>query len=86
MMAAYKMSPLCSRQEGREVYFTAKLDERKLSISFPDVLLEKACGQDASEAKRKVWVKEHRTQLLNALAAARPVPTEFSDVLIEEIS
>ena len=77
-----KASPLCSRDDGKEVYFTVKLSSRKLRVTYPSAYLNAACGQGAPEETRKAWVSAERPALLAALADQEPTDTA---VLIEEI-
>ena len=86
MTREFKWSPLCSRHQGREVYFTARTEARKLSVVFPEEFLDQVCGRTADEGARKSWVKAQREELRDAIAFAKPTPPDLSHVLIEEIS
>ena len=77
-----KASPLCSRDDGKEIYFTVKLPPRKLRVTYPRAYLNAACGEAAPEKARKAWVSAERPALLAALADQKPTDTA---VLIEEI-
>ncbi|MEO0356938.1 MAG: hypothetical protein AAF386_01345 [Pseudomonadota bacterium] len=85
-----KHSPLCSRDDGREVFFTVKSDAgSKFRVTFAVAILDKELGADATEKARKSWVK---TQLPATLTMIAQYPTTGPDPVpsltpkIEEIS
>ena len=78
-----KASPPCTRNNGREIYFTVKRNAEKLRITYPDAYLDKACGADANEQARKAWVAAQKPALLAALAQNTHPDTA---ILIEEIT
>ena len=80
-----KHSPLCSRDNGREITFTAKDGEQKLRFTLPRSLLDQLCGDDAAEDKRKTWVKEHMSDILNIRTTGR-ADAPLTQVHIEEIA
>ena len=84
-MSAVKHSPMCARDEGREVYFTAKTDGKKYRFTLPRALLDDACGDAASEADRKDWAKAHVPDILATLTSATAA-APFDRIRVEEIS
>ena len=80
-----KTSPLCSRDNGREVYFTAKAQDSKLRFTAPRELLDDVLGDDAKEATRKAWVTENKDIILAQRGATVTQPP-FDRVRIEEIA
>ena len=80
-----KTSPLCSRDNGREIFFTANVDGRKHRLTAPRELLDDLCGSTASEKQRKSWVTENKDACLGLLAQT-PITKPFDRILVEEIS
>ncbi|WP_108815950.1 hypothetical protein [Loktanella sp. Alg231-35] len=81
-----KHSPLCSRDDGHEIMFTAKDGDQKLRFTLSRDMLDTTCGAAANEAARKSWVKDHMPDIL-ALRTASVTPTApFNRVRVEEIA
>ena len=78
-------SPLCSRDQGREITFTARDGGQKLRFTLPRSLLDQLCGNDAAEDKRKTWVKDHMSDILNIRTSGR-AEAPLHLVHIEEIA
>ena len=84
-MAKIKTSPLCSRSEGREIYFTARIDDRKYKFTATEQMLDDICGNAATEPSRKAWVKDNTPAILDArLPNGSSAP--YDRVRIEEIA
>lgn len=81
-----KHSPLCSRNDGCEVYFTAKDGPQKLRFTAPQGLLDDVCGADAPETARKTWVKENMTDILQLRTGDGTARMPFARIQIEEIA
>lgn len=80
-----KHSPLCTRQDGQEIHFTAKDDAGKYRFVISRELLDAACGNDASEAHRKEWVTAHMTEILSTRTGSGGANAPFNRILVEEI-
>ena len=84
-----KFSPLCTRDEGREIYFTARDDlDQKFRFTIPRAMLDEEVGAEADEAARKAWVGEHMPGILSAMTAREAggrVKPPFNRVLMEEL-
>ena len=81
-----KHSPLCSRDNGQEIMFTAQDGDQKLRFVLSSDLLDATCGADADEASRKSWVKDNMPDIL-AIRTGTAAPTApFNRVRIEEIT
>ena len=80
-----KFSPLCHRDDG-EVFFTAKVDARKLRIRFPNAFLAQACGDAATGVERDGWVKDQKPHLAASLVSSNDLPMHLNGVCIEEIT
>ena len=84
-MTDIKHSPICARDEGREVFFTARADGTKYRLTVPREVLDDACGDDASEADRKAWARAHVPDILATLTSATAA-APFDRIRVEEIS
>lgn len=84
MTPVLKQSPLCSRRDGREIYFTVRADDGKRRVVVPQGLLDERCGADAGETPRKAWVKENMANILVCVTGRPKVP--FDRVLVEDIA
>ena len=80
-----KHSPMCARDNGREVFFTAKADGTKYRLTVPREVLDDACGDQAPEADRKAWAKAHVQDILARLTSGMH-RTPFDRIRVEEIS
>jgi len=80
-----KHSPLCTRDEGREIMFTAKDGEQKLRFVLTREMLDDICGATASAAQRKKWVSSNLTDILTARHAGL-ASAPFDRVTVEEIT
>lgn len=80
---ALKHSPLCSRNDGREIYFTAKDGEAKFRFVVAREVLDDVCGDMATEKTRKAWVKTNLTNILDVRLGAATAP--FDRVHVEEM-
>ena len=80
-----KHSPLCSRDDGREIYFTVNDGDTKYRITLSREMLDDACGDAATEETRKDWVTSHLAQILNARPEGAKISPPFNRVLVEEI-
>ncbi|MDA8585752.1 hypothetical protein N9L47_05690 [Rhodobacteraceae bacterium] len=70
-----KTSPLCSRDDGREIFFTARLEQTKYRVTLSREMLDDICGDDATEKDRKAWVTTHKPEItasLNGLTRLAP--------------
>ena len=81
-----KHSPLCSRDNGKEIFFTATDGTRKWRFVLPRTLLDKACGEKTNETARKTWVKGQVPDILTAFTAGRDTTSLLNNIRIEEIS
>ncbi|WP_342075410.1 hypothetical protein [Yoonia sp. SS1-5] len=81
-----KHSPLCSRDGGAEIMFTAKDGDAKYRFVMPRSLLDTACGATAGEVARKKWVTRHLPDILATRHGASTAPAPFNRVCVEEIS
>ncbi len=81
-----KQSPLCSRNEGREIYFTVNDGFTKYRFTVPQALLDTECGAPANESVRKAWVKDNLADILNARPEGAPISPPFTHIIVEEIS
>ena len=84
-----KFSPLCTRDEGREIYFTGSEFDRKYRFTLSREMLDDECGDTASEADRKAWVEAHMPGVISALKARTEggrVTPPYNRVLVEELS
>jgi hypothetical protein len=84
-----KVSPLCSRDGGRELYLTARVDARKYRLTLPAAMLDDTCGVTSGEAGRKAWVKENMPDVqatLTARISDASVRPPYTRILVEEIS
>ena len=80
-----KRSPLCVRDEGREIFFTARTEAGKFRVTVPRELLDDTCGDSTGEAGRKSWVNANITDILARLeGTATHAP--FNRIRVEEIS
>ena len=80
-----KHSPLCSRDGGNEIMFTAKDGETKLRFVVSRELLDDECGTAANEAARKTWVKNHLPDILGLRAGMSSETPPLNRVRVEEI-
>ena len=78
-------SPLCSRDDGKEITFTANDGEKKLRFVVPRELLDDECGDTADEAARKTWVEDHLPDILATHHATVALIAPFNRVRVEEI-
>ena len=81
-----KNSPLCTRDEGREIYFTVNDGVTKYRFTVSREMLDDVCGDTAGEETRKAWVKDHLADILNARPEGAPISPPFNRVMVEEIS
>ena len=84
-----KHSPLCTRDDGRTVYFTVSHDGAKYRLTLSGAFLDAECGADADEASRKAWVGDRLPDILGVLTARTGggrVKPPFGDVMVEEIT
>ena len=81
-----KQSPLCSRNEGREIYFTVNDGTTKYRFTVPQDVLDGECGADASQAARETWVRDNMPDILNARPEGAPISPPFTSIIVEEIS
>ncbi len=81
-----KSSPLCSRDEGREIFFTATDGQRKFRLTVSRAMLDDILGNHASEPDRKAWVKTRKTEILALIEGHAEADTGLSSVAVEEIS
>ncbi len=81
-----KQSPLCSRNDGREIYFTVDDGFTKYRFTVPQQMLDGECGETATEAARKTWVQDNLHDILNARPEGAPISPPFTSVIVEEIS
>ncbi len=81
-----KQSPLCSRNEGREIYFTVNDGDTKYRFTVPQDVLDDVCGESADETLRKAWVKDNLSDILNARPEGAPIVPPFTSIIVEEIS
>ncbi len=79
-----KHSPLCMRDDGKEIMFTAKDGDTKYRFVLSRELLDETCGVDASEAERKKWVGTQLADILTARHGTDLKPP-FDRVHVEEI-
>lgn len=84
-MTVVKRSPLCSADDGREIFLTAKTPVTKFRLTVPRELLDDECGDAASETERKTWVETNIPQILAALPGSITRPP-FDRIRIEEIT
>ena len=83
-----KHSPLCTRDGGREVYFTVAHDSGKYRLVVPWEFLDDNCGDSASEATRREWVKGNLPDILGVLTAhtgGGTVKAPWTRIVVEEI-
>lgn len=80
-----KHSPLCSRDGGHEIMFTAKDGDTKLRFVLPRALLDAECGQTANEAARKTWVKSNLPDILAIRTSETAIKSPYNRVRVEEI-
>ncbi len=80
-----KHSPLCSRDGGTEIMFTAKDGDTKYQFIVPRELLDDECGDAASEVARKTWVNNHLSEIL-AVRTGLATQSPFNRVRVEEIA
>jgi len=66
--------------------FTAKDGDRKLRFVVPRGLLDDELGADASQTKRKAWVKTHLPTILDIRLDEAAATAPFDRVRIEEIT
>jgi hypothetical protein len=81
-----KHSPLCSRDGGNEIMFTAKDGDIKFRFVLPRDLLDAECGKTANEAARKTWVKANLQDILAARLNEVTTKKPFNRVRVEEIA
>ena len=81
-----KHSPLCTRDEGREIYFTVNDGDTKYRFTVTREVLDGECGADAGEETRKAWVTDHLADILNARPEGAPISPPFTRIIVEEIS
>lgn len=84
-----KVSPPCTKDEGREVFFTARVDAQKYRLTVPRALLDDTCGEAANETARKAWVKAQMPDIkawLTAKINGAAVSAPYQRILVEEIS
>jgi len=81
-----KHSPLCSRDDGREIYFTAKDGAQKLRFTLSQNLLNEICGDDAAEPARKTWVTDNMSNILTLRTNPDSAEAPFDRILVEEIA
>lgn len=81
-----KNSPLCSRDDGREIYFTVDDGDTKYRFTLSREMLDDECGADASEEQRKSWVKNNLAEILNIRPEGAPYSPPYNRVLVEELS
>ena len=89
MTANLKHSPLCSRDNGNELFFTVKKTDAKYRVVVPCELLDDACGNSGTGSARKAWATQHMPQLLDAFNARSEgglAHDPFNRILVEEIS
>ena len=83
-----KHSPLCTRDAGREVYFTVAHDGSKYRLTLSRAFLDDECGAEADEAARRAWVTDNLPGVLSALTARTgggQVRGQWGRVLVEDI-
>ena len=80
-----KHSPLCSRDAGNEIMFTAKDGATKLRFTLPRDMLDEVCGAAANETARKSWVKSNLDDILALRGSSADAQPPFNHVRIEEI-
>lgn len=84
-----KHSPLCTRNNGREVYFTVSHDGGKYRLTVPEDFLDDECGAAADEATRTAWVTDNMAHVLQSLTArlgGGMVQSPYGRVVVEGIS
>ncbi len=81
-----KSSPLCSRDDGREVFFTATDGDRKFRVTVPKAMLDDVLGTSAGEADRKAWVKTRKNEMLDLIEGGAPAQDRLAGVAVEELS
>lgn len=81
-----KHSPLCTRDDGKEVYFTVDDGDTKYRFTLSTEMLDDECGDAATEADRKAWVQNNLAHILNVRPEGAPFSPPFNRVIVEEIS
>ena len=80
-----KRSPLCSRDNGREVHFTFRENEREAKVILSTEMLDDTLGDVATESQRLEWVEDNIENILNA-ARNGVAQSPFDRVLVKELS
>ena len=83
-----KHSPLCTRDDGREVYFTVAHDDGKYRLVVPCEFLDDECGANADETARRAWVKSSLPDILGVVTAHTSggiVHEPWTRIVVEEI-
>lgn len=81
-----KHSPLCSWDDGREIYFTAKDRTQKLRFTVSRDVLDRNVGDTAPTSARKSWVKDNMSDILNIRTGDGTIAPPFDLIHVEEIA
>ena len=84
-MTDLKRSPLCSRDDGREIYFTVRRDAAKFRMTVPREMLDDEIGNAAGEKDRKIWVTANIANILEQLTNSNS-GAPFDRIRVEEIT
>lgn len=79
-----KFSPLCSRDDDREIYFAAKLNNQKLQGLLPALFLNETYGNNSGKTDLSALINEQKIHVANTNSSNAPLPPKLPDVLIEE--